>query len=129
MKMRVRVVPSIASYAETHGRAPDSLAFGFAAYLLFMRGELQARRSAAGAAVPADDQGERVRSLWSASPGEDDASLAALARAACSDAALWGRDLSALPGLVDAVTSHLTRLVRVGPEAALQAHLSAARPA
>ena len=46
-KMRVRVVPSIVEYAARTGRTPTSLAFGFAAYLAFMRGEIHraARRS------------------------------------------------------------------------------------
>src|SRR5262249_53208575 len=47
-KMRVRVVPSIRAYVEQFGRAPAALAFGFAAYLLYMRGDLQGERRAAG---------------------------------------------------------------------------------
>ena len=43
--MRVRVVPSIIAFVDARSdRAPASLAFGFAAYLAFMRGEVQAER-------------------------------------------------------------------------------------
>jgi tagaturonate reductase len=128
MKMRVRVVPSIVSHARRTGGAPDSLAFGFAAYLLFLRGDVQERRRAAGLPVPADDQGERVRALWSAHAGEGEAGPAAVARAACSDESLWGVDLAAVPGFLEAVTGHLARMVARGPREALEAHLAASLP-
>ncbi|MBW3629871.1 MAG: tagaturonate reductase [Gemmatimonadetes bacterium] len=129
MKMRVRVVPSIMRYTIKHGRTPDSLAFGFAAYLLFMRGELHDQRRAAGIAVPQDDQGERVRALWSAHRGSDEAGIGELVRAACSDTTLWGTDLTEMRGFAEAVTAHLVRLTQAGPQAALEAHLAAARSA
>ena len=126
MKTRVRIVPSILAYAKREGRAPESLAFGFAAYLLFMRGDLQEKRRAAGLAVPQDDQGERVRALWSEhAKGEE----AALARAVCADAGLWGSDLTAVPGFAEAVAEHLTRMVEADPRAALEAHLATGRAA
>ena len=40
-KMRVRVVPSIVQYAGATRPTADALAFGFAAYLAFMRGDIQ----------------------------------------------------------------------------------------
>jgi tagaturonate reductase len=129
MKTRVRVVPSIVGYAKRSGKAPDSLAFGFAAYLLFMRGELHEKRRAAGQSVPQDDQGERVRALWSDHGGGDERALAALVRAACSDTSLWGTDLTAVPGFAEAVTAHLTKMIQAGPQAALEAHLAAERTA
>ncbi|HEV2736893.1 MAG TPA: tagaturonate reductase, partial [Longimicrobiaceae bacterium] len=98
MKMRVRVVPSILQYAARTGQAPESLAFGFAAYLLFMRGDLQAGRREAGLPIPPDDGGERIRGLWAALSDESPAALRGLARAACADADTWGADLAAVPG-------------------------------
>jgi tagaturonate reductase len=117
-KMRVRVVPSVARYAEMAGRAPASLAFGFAGYLLFVRG---------GAPARPDDLGERVRSHWAALPDDSDAALAALARAVAADVSLWGTDLTRISGFADAVAAHLVRAARAGVPAALEAHL-AARP-
>ncbi len=125
MKMRVRVVPSILQYAARTGRAPESLAFGFAAYLLFMRGDLQARRREAGLPVPADDRGERIRGLWAALPDDSPAALRGLARAACADADTWGADLAAVPGFADAVGGALAHAARDGVAAALEAHLAA----
>lgn len=111
MKMRVRVVPTLLRHAERTGRAPESLAFGFAAYLRMAREGLGL----------ADDQAERVRAHWA---GRDDAE-AEVARAVCGDAALWGADLSALPGFAAAVAAALVRMRRHGVEAALEQHLSA----
>ncbi len=125
MKMRVRVVPSIVQFEARFGRPPQGLALGFAAYLLFMRGELQARRRAAGLAVPADDQGARVRALWDGvDDAADDGRLVRLARRACTDAELWGQDLALVPGFAAAVGEQLVRLVRGGATAALEAHLA-----
>jgi tagaturonate reductase len=122
MKMRVRVVPSLLAYAARFGRPPQSLAFGIAAFLLLMRGELQASRLAAGLTVPADDGAARVAAHWRDAGDDTDA----LVRAACADSALWGRDLSLLPGVVDAIAAHLRLATRSGVEAALDHHLATA---
>jgi tagaturonate reductase len=120
MKMRVRVVPSILRFSETHGRVPEALAFGFAAYLLFMRGDLHQRRRSSGGSVPADDQAEHVRALWTSRPDPDEEALRDLARQACADTELWGVDLTTVPGFADAVALHLTRAHNDGITAALE---------
>jgi tagaturonate reductase len=114
MKLRVRVVPTIAKYADRNGRAPECLAFGFAAYLLFLR---------EGRGL-ADDQAEQVRAHWgTAWDDADDGALAELVRAVCGDASMWGTDLNAVPGFAAAVASSLARMRRDGVPAALEAHL------
>jgi tagaturonate reductase len=120
MKMRVRVVPSVVGYAARTGRAPQSLAFGFAAFLLYMHGEHQAGRRARGLPVPVDDGAARIAKHW-ADAGDDEACVA---RAVCADAGLWAADLSAVPGFVDAVTDHLRRIIATGIAAALDQHLA-----
>jgi tagaturonate reductase len=114
MKLRVRVVPTIAKFAERTGRVPECLAFGFAAYLRFVREGLGL----------ADDQAGRVRAHWDAA--EDDE---ALVRAVCGDRSLWGMDLNAIPGFTDAVAASLARIHRDGVPAALEAHLHPAAAA
>lgn len=111
MKVRVRMVPTIVRYAERSGRAPECLAFGFAAYLRFVR---------EGRGL-ADDQADRVRAHLDAADDVD-----AAARAVCGDAGLWGTDLNAVRGFADAVAAHLGRMEREGVAAALDAHLHAA---
>ncbi|HWV58993.1 MAG TPA: tagaturonate reductase [Longimicrobiales bacterium] len=127
MKVRVRLVPSIIGYARRFGRPPEALAFGFAAYLLFMRGELHQRRAELGGSVPPDDSGQRVRDLWRNFRNPDDAGLARLARTACADVELWGTDLAAIPGFADAVGGWLARMYRAGVDAPLQTLLSRPR--
>ena len=123
-KMRVRVVPSIVDYAARHGRAPASLALGFAAFLVYMRGDAAVARRAAGERVPADDHADEVRAFWRDSDGSA-ASLAAVARRACSAKSLWGADLTTVPGYLDAVTDALIRIQRDGILAALEVPSSA----
>ena len=125
-KLRVRVVPSIVAYQRLTGRPPTSLAFGFAAYLVYMRGELQAERRAAGLRVPEDPEGDRVRAAWLRADLRSDQSLIDLARALCADTALWSADLLALDGFADLVGEHLARIVRQGVRAALDTHLTEA---
>lgn len=126
MKMRVRVVPSILRFAERTGRAPESLALGFAAYLLFMRGDLQERRLGAGLSVPADGHAARLRALWDEVDGDDGTAVAGLVGRVCADRRLWDTDLTAVPGFADVVGCHLARMLRDGVEAALDTHLSEA---
>lgn len=121
MKMRVRVVPIILRHAERRGAVPQSLAFGFAAYLLFMEGKIQEGRRARGLEVPADDQGSRVHEHWS----NAGSSVRTLVQAACGDVALWGTDLSAIHGFADSVADSLQRMRTEGMAAALEHHVGA----
>jgi tagaturonate reductase len=123
-KMRVRVVPSIVDHYRRVGRAPASLAFGLAAYVAFMRGEVQAERRTMGLVVPEDGEGDRLRDAWLHADLRSDASLAALAQRVCADEILWGVDLSTLNGFADLVADHLVRIVRRGIQSALDAHFS-----
>jgi tagaturonate reductase len=120
-KMRVRIIPSILAYAERNARIPESLAFGFAAWLLFMRGDLQRERQRAGLTVPADDASGKMTAIWKTSGADH----RALVRAACADESLWGTDLTAIPGFAESVAEHLAALDRDGAASALDAHLSA----
>ena len=124
MKMRVRIVPLVARYAARTGRVPASIAFGFAAYLLFMRGDVQLARRNAGERVPADDHAEALRALWARHGGESGAGIARLVDDACGDESLWGTDLRRVAGFAAAVTESLTRMVHDGVPAALEAHLA-----
>jgi len=124
-KMRVRVVPSIVRYAEMMGRPPASLAFGFAAYLRFMRGDVHDRRRRSGLDAVADDHAARLSILWQTADDSPRA-IRALANAACADVSLWGVDLTAIPGFADMVAEQLHRIVRAGVLPALEAHLATA---
>jgi tagaturonate reductase len=119
-KLRVRVVPSIVEYHARTGRVPQSLAFGFAANLAFMRGEFHATHT-----MPADAEGDRITDAWTTVDQTSDAAIAAFVQRTCGDVSLWATDLGAIPGFRDAVVDHLTRIVRHGIAPALDVHLSA----
>lgn len=118
-KMRVRVVPSIIAYAEQTRRPPVLLATGFAAYLHYMRGDLQVERRASGLAVPDDTEGERIRAAWRERDPSSDASLIDLARRVLADAELWGVDLTSLSGFAEVVAEQLVRIARGGVRSAI----------
>ena len=116
-KMKVRVIPSITDFASKEHRVPELIAFGFAAFLLFLRGDLQAMRRSQELPVPADEQGAVLRDLWAR--GTTESSIRSIVRDACSDESLWGSSLSEIPGFEDAVAMHLARMEEVGVRAAL----------
>ena len=123
MKMRVRVVPMIERYIATTGRVPQSLAFGFAAFLLFMQGRFQESRKERGLPVPADDQAPKLHALWRRAPEDQHAPVGDIVWEACRDVSLWGTDLTALPGFCEVVADHVWRLRAMGVSAALEHHL------
>ncbi|HYH79489.1 MAG TPA: tagaturonate reductase [Longimicrobium sp.] len=115
MKLRVRIVPSVLAFARETGMVPASLAFAFAAYLRWMRGDGEGAQAR-------DDQGAAIRALWQ-ELGDDPASIA---RRACADTATWGAGLAAVPGFADAVAGYLVRMMAIGTPAALAQHLARA---
>jgi len=124
MKMKVRVVPIAQKYIERTGTVPQSLAFGFAAYLLFMQGRFQARRREQGLSVPVDDQAEKLRNLWSGIAEDNSAPVGEVVWAICRDTSLWGIDLTTLPGFCEAVADHLWRMRTEGMSYALEHHVA-----
>ena len=99
-----------------------------------MRGELQTRRRDAGLAVPADDQGERVRAAWDDADATTpdattpDALAAVVAQRVLSDTTLWDADLARVPGFATAVTASLAAMLRDGVPAALGAFVGDGAP-
>lgn len=121
-KFTARVLPSLKTYHERRGTWPKRLTFSLAALLAFYRGtEI---RDGALIGKRGDDEYriqdnrdvlDYFRSLWSASylpPAET-------VRKALANTALWNEDLSALPGLVEAVSSHLQKILTDGAAKAL----------
>lgn len=125
-KLRVRIVPTLVRAAEMRGSVPDALAFGFAAHLCFLRGDLQRRRVVAGLPVPPDEAGARIRAAWATSPESDRIALHTMVRAILSDTEMWGTDLSQLATFTDAVTLHLSRIITLGADRALGTVLTTA---
>jgi len=122
-KMRVRVVPSILQYTERLGPMPEALAFGFAAHLAFMRGEIQVERRAAGLPVPEDREGERITAAWARLEPGSESALRGFTRDVCRDATLWGTDLSKVSGWCELVSDNLLRIIESGMRPALEQRL------
>ena len=123
-KMRVRVVPSILASAKRTQHAPRSLAFGFAAFLSFMRGGCRTARLAQGLPMPADDRADHLAGLWADIPDGSANAIERLVLSVCGDQVLWGTDLTLVPEFVDVVTEYLLRIRDAGVEAALADHLA-----
>ncbi len=118
-KFGVRVVPSIVEFAAKFGRNPGGLIWSLAATLRYVR--------TVGTGSPAADEGwwrgtsyrivdvdhELIDRHWRAIDAAALPSaispdvLARFAARALGDSSIWGRELSALPGIVDEVTQAL----------------------
>lgn len=118
-KMRVRVVPSLLSYAKMRGDVPPSIAFGFACFLLFQHPDL----GPAATERPADDAAEDWHERWADVDRGDAQQLRRFVASVCADERLWDAHLDEIQGFVEAVSDHLVRAAQDGVLAALDTHL------
>jgi tagaturonate reductase len=117
------VVPDLLHYYERFKAVPQYVALGFAAYLLFERGTRQEGGKWYGEAhgqeyLIQDEQAVYFADLWQRLPATE------VVQAALGNQALWGADLTALPGFADSVTRYLAQLQREGAAATLAAVLN-----
>jgi tagaturonate reductase len=105
-KMQVRVVPAILDYALRKRQAPPGIAVGFAAYLLYMRGDESSAR--------ADDLGARVKEHWRAHQDPGD-----VVQAVCADESLWRTDLTKVERFAEYVRTSLEVMLRDGARDAI----------
>ena len=114
-KMQMRNVPTLLHYYQQHAAVPHYVALGFAAYLRFMR-NVGGQGEANGQPYRIqDDRAAYFADLWAHhTPAE-------LVPAALHNAALWGHDLSRLPGFAASVTHYLQQLLGEGAPATLAA--------
>ena len=98
---------------------PRALALGFAGFLAFQQGTLQAARRREGLTVPADAAGAAIQARWRDVGGATEA-MASFVRVVSADTELWGTDLAAIPGFVDIVSEHLATLREHGAVAAIE---------
>jgi len=127
-KLRLRVVPALLHYYGSLGTVPPGVALGLAAYILFMRGTRLTAGTwygeAPGQEYPIqDEQAGYLASLWQQHPA------GAVVELVLSNAALWGTDLTQLPGLAGGVTHYVQQLQAHGAAATLAAFLTQLPPA
>ena len=120
MKMQMRNVPTLVHYYQQHSAVPHYIALGFAAYLLFMRNTATGPSTGEGEVdgqtyTIQDDRAGYFADLWAKSSPEELTSIV------LRNTALWGSDLSRLPGFADKVSQYLTQLLEEGASATLAA--------
>lgn len=114
-KMQMRNVPTLLHYYQQHQAVPHYVALGFAAYLRFMR-NLNGQGEVNGQPYQIqDDRAGYFADLWARLTPDE------LVPAALHNAALWGQDLSRLPGFAASVTYYLQQLLGEGAPATLAA--------
>ncbi|MBU9937735.1 MAG: altronate oxidoreductase, partial [Ferruginibacter sp.] len=117
-KMRMRVVPVLLNYYSLFNAVPWNMATGFAAYIYFMKavkeegGNYYGRLR--GNFYPIqDDKAFYFFKKWqNAKPGS-------MAVSVLRDTALWGQDLSSLPGFAEAVQEKLNAIEELGMAAVM----------
>lgn len=117
-KFTARVLPSLITYITRRNDTPKRLTFALAALIAFYRGN----EIRDGALIGRRASGNEYRiqdsltvlnffkSIWSASPSDP----LVITNAVLANTALWNEDLSAIPGLVEAVAKHLSTLLSDG---------------
>ncbi|UOQ76634.1 tagaturonate reductase [Hymenobacter sp. 5516J-16] len=115
-KMQMRNVPTLLHYYQKLHAVPHYMALGFAAYLLFMRATRQEGGKCYGelngqAYEIQDEKAGYFADLWARLGPAD------LVRTVLHNQALWGHDLSALPGFAECVTRYLSTLLEHGARA------------
>ncbi len=128
-KMRARNVPTILRYYQKMKKTPRLIAFGFASYLLFMRGaeqqngKIYGRRN--GELYPInDDQAGYFYELWNRVNINDPTSVENFVKTVCSNEGLWGTPLALLSGFVETVSANLYALLQRGIAEPLQKTLA-----
>ncbi len=104
-KVKERILPSILGFREERGELPSRLVLALAAFIRLYKGEWQ------GQMIPLNDDPQELdwfRRQWSGADSLDELTGAVLA-----NRALWDRDLSQIPGLVDRVSDNL-RAIEAG---------------
>ena len=122
-KIKMRCLPVLLKHYENNETAPEAIALGFAAYIMFMKaatkkgdqyfGELNGQPY-----LIQDEQAAVFYQRWAG------LSTAALVQEVLKDSAFWGEELSLLPGFQQAVTDKLNLILNNGMKETVEAVLS-----
>ncbi len=121
-KMKMRNLPLLFRYYRKTNQAPELMATGFAAFLLFMNGRPNGRGQFEGTAngknyIVEDDQAAWFADKWKEFGAEG------ITDAVLSDKNFWGDDPGTLTGFIPAVRSRLRSLIQYGAMATLRRHV------
>lgn len=104
-KFKTRLLPVLLRYQQERGKLPELMTLSFAALLLSYRGDRVARQD-----------GAEVLAVFDQAWSQPDSFVQVI----LSDESLWGEDLTKVPGLADAVGTHLQKLESSDSRAALE---------
>ncbi len=112
-KMAMRTVPLVEKYYTQSNEAPELMALGFAAFLLFMRSKMEIDHHFYGenngsAYQIQDDKASLLYDKWQSNE------LETLAENALKDRSIFGTDLSRYAGFAEAVSRDLVQLTEIG---------------
>ncbi|WP_218840241.1 tagaturonate reductase [Spirosoma fluviale] len=129
-KMQARNVATLQRYYEQFNTVPKLMAFGFAAYLLFMKVVREEKGQFFGEiALPGggvlnypirDDKAGYFYGDWKTVKEGDSATVDAFVKSVLSDTTLWQADLTTLAGFSEAVAETLNSLLAEGVEKSLK---------
>lgn len=104
LKLKMRVVPVLMEYFEKVQSVPENIAFGFAAYLLFMRSSENDGQyhgiSEGTEYIINDEYAGYFSELWKNHPDK-------VVEKSLSNGTIWGENLTVLPGFTESVQHHL----------------------
>ena len=101
-KVKERILPSLLGYLDETGELPKGLVIAFAAFIRLYHGEWR------GASIQLNDDSEVLS--WFKEQWATGDSTEALTQAVLRNEALWDRDLTAVPGLVEKVSQNLREI-------------------
>jgi len=118
-KMKMRCIPVLINHYQKFGTVPQLFAFGFAAYLYFLKPVTVKEGKYYGDFLGKpylinDDQASVFYKRWAG------LSVVTLVKEVLSDQLFWGEDLNLLNGFQKAVTDHLNLMMDVGVNEALE---------
>ncbi len=109
-KWKARCMPSFLAYIEQEGKLPQHLTFSFAALMAFYTGTEIRDKALIGHRDGAEYQIMDDAFVLEFFAANSTKPVEAYTHAVLSNTAFWGQDLSALPGVEDAVTSYLQEI-------------------
>jgi tagaturonate reductase len=119
MKMKIRIMPLLLNHYKLYNNIPENIAFGFAAYLTFMKvanvkdGKFYGSYNDIDYLIT-DDSASYFNDMLAANSSN-------YPSAVLNDVAFWNTDLNLLSGFVDAVNEKYNAIAEKGMEMALTA--------
>lgn len=111
-KVKARLLPTLTEYHTKHDALPERIVFALAAFIRFYQGEWQ------GQAIPLSDDENMID--WFRQQWQTAESTETLVQAVLKNEALWGRNISTIPGLSARLCDYLEQIDSQGISSVLE---------